>query len=183
MPVVPPAPFLCNYLITRCDVILTLGHISRWNTLKIDLATSWRAPGQVSASARLPVERMSTLFTCHYFQKQLEDSQPQWNESETVTWLWVTPGSHKKISVFLINNHSDRYSAITSASHHASIEFFGPLVLRRKICALCGHGDFRDIQVASGRWQLPVNLRPVQWGARLLQHATVQLWATHFKHL
>ena len=84
---------------------------------------------------------------------------------------------------FLINNHFDRYSAITSASHHASIEFFGPLVLRRKICALCGHGDFRDIQVASGRWQLPVNLRPVQWGARLLQHATVQLWATHFKHL
>lgn len=49
---------------------------------------------------------------------------------------------------FLINNHFDRYSAITSASHHASIEFFGPLVLRRKICALCGHGDFRDIQVA-----------------------------------
>lgn len=105
MPVVHPAPFLCNYLITRCDVILMLGHISRWNTVnwkavKIDLATSWRAPSQVSASARLPVERMSTLFTCHYFQKQLEDSQPQWNESETVTWLWVTPGSHKKISVF-----------------------------------------------------------------------------------
>ena len=62
----------------------------------------------------------------------------------------ATPGSHKKISI-LIETYFESYSAITSASHHVSIEVFGPLVLRRKIRALRWHGDFRDIQVASGR--------------------------------
>ena len=185
------SPFLCNYLITRCDVILTLGHISRWNTVKIETLKSgenWLSNLLKGARSSISKRKASGWTDVHIVHMSLlsEATGRLATSMKRIRDGDLAMGHARKPQedqCFLINNHFDRYSAITSASHHASIEFFGPLVLRRKICALCGHGDFRDIQVASGRWQLPVNLRPVQWGARLLQHATVQLWATHFKHL